>query len=276
MTAKLIRDLPFPDYLALPGYGSSDLRAFRIGPPCLVPWKRANRHNGTDATRIGTAAHCRILTPELFARQWVARPSDERGDFRTKLGKAWRDERTAEGLGILDAEEWQSIESIARAVVSKLGKAPSNTEQTIVWEQDGLPLKSRPDWFDHEAVYDLKVSRVADREFRDVTFGAYAQGWMHQLAHGRTALAAIGHEVKMGRLVIVSPNAPHIVHLLEVRENDMDFLELHNADTRRGMAECHRTGHWPGTPDKWQTIELPASAAFTESDLEGAEEALPL
>ena len=89
-----------------------------------------------------------------------------------------------------------------------------------------------------------------------------------------TGLAANGHEVSRGRLVVIAPSAPHYVHLLEVSENDLDFLELDNRNTRLGMAECHRTGHWPGTPDTWQVIELPASAAFTESDLEGATEIL--
>lgn len=268
-------DIPFRDYLALPNYGSSDLKSFRVGPPCMVPWRKANRAGETEATRLGTAAHCALLTPDLFASTYCVRPAGEKGDFRTKVGKAWRDKTLAMGLSILTDEEAMAVGSIRNAVKAKVGKTP-NAERSIVWEQDGLPLKSRPDWFDADAIYDLKVSRVADLPFDRIPFAAHAQGWLHQLAHGRLGLAACGVDVKLGRNVIVSPNAPHNVHLIEVRENDMDFLELHNADTRKGMLECHRTGHWPGTPDKWQTIELPATAAFTESDLDGAEEALPL
>jgi hypothetical protein len=64
------------------------------------------------------------------------------------------------------------------------------------------------------------------------------------------------------------------VWLIELRESDMDFLELSNSNTRLEMAKCWRRGQWPGTPDSWQQVELPITATFTESDLEGAEEAL--
>lgn len=273
MTARIV-DIPFSEYLAHPAFGSSDLRAFRIGPPAMVQWKRANRHDDTAATVLGRAAHCAVLTPNLFHSEFVYRPADERGDFRTKAGKAWRDEQKAT---ILTDEDRQTIAGVVQAIRSKRIEV-IRCEQSVFWtcSESGLACKGRPDWFDTEAVYDLKVSMAADKPFRSLMFHVYNAGWTHQLAHNRAGLAAAGVNVKVGRLVIVSPNAPHFAHLLEVSENDLDFLELDNANTRKGMAACVRANHWPGTPDKWQTIELPASAAFTESDLEGAEEALPL
>lgn len=273
MNARIV-DIPFSEYLAHPAFGSSDLRAFRIGPPAMVQWKRANRHEDTGATVLGRAAHCAVLTPSLFHSEFVYRPTDERGDFRTKAGKAWRDEQTAT---ILTDEDRQTIAGVVQAIRSKRIEV-IRCEQSVFWmcSESGLACKGRPDWFDGDAVYDLKVSMAADKPFRSLMFHAYNAGWTHQLAHNRAGLAAAGVNVKVGRLVVVSPNAPHFAHLLEVSENDLDFLELDNANTRKGMAACVRANHWPGTPDKWQTIELPASAAFTESDLEGAEEALPL
>lgn len=273
-TAKII-DLPFADYLNSPAFGSSDLRAFRIGPPAMVQWKRANRHDDTASTVLGRAAHCAVLTPALFASEFVFRPTDGRGDFRTKEGKAWRDEQTAT---ILTEEDRQTIAGVVQAIRGKRIEV-ARAEQSVFWtcEDTGLACKGRPDWFDTEAVYDLKVSVAADKPFRSLMFHAYNAGWTHQLAHNRAGLHAAGvRTVKVGRLVVVSPTAPHFAHLLEVSENDLDFLELDNLNTRKGMAACVRANHWPGTPDKWQPIELPASAAFTESDLEGAEEALPL
>lgn len=270
----IIQDIPFADYLASPAFGSSDLRAFRIGPPAMVQWKKNNRHDDTGATVLGRAAHCAVLTPALFAAEFVVRPADERGDFRTKAGKAWRDEQTKT---ILAAEDFETIQGIVRAVRQKQVEI-IRAEQSVFWKcsESGLSCKGRPDWFDLDAVYDLKVSIAADKPFRSMMFHAYNAGWCHQLAHNRAGLNAAGVPVKVGRNVIVSPNAPHFVHLLEVSENDMDFLELDNQNTRKGMAACVRASHWPGTPDRWTQIELPASAAFTENDLEGAEEALPL
>lgn len=268
-----ILNLSFADYLDHPGYGSSDLRAFKLGPPAMVPWQRANRDDGTNATKIGQAAHCAILTPHLFGDSFVKRPDDM--DFRTKVGREWRDSQTRE---ILTADEWDQVAQIEDAFNgSRAQVCPDRAERSVIWAcpSSSLLCKGRPDWFDDGAVYDLKISVVATRSFEDLAYLAHANGWLNQLAHNRAGLHAAGiTSIKVGRLVVIAPKPPqHLrVWLLEVRENDMDFLEMDNENTRKAMAECVRSGHWPGTPDTWQTIELPASAAFNEADLEGAEE----
>ncbi|MEY4783694.1 MAG: Arthrobacter phage vB ArS-ArV2 [Pseudomonadota bacterium] len=268
------KTLSFPRYLEHASYGSSDLKAFKIGPPAMVPFKRSHRHDGTEATKLGTAAHCALLTPGLFDLDYWVKP--EGMEWRSKENKQLRDDILASGKEIIDLDTLALVNDIAAAVRRKVQIGTHQAEWSIFWNcvESGLPCKGRPDWFDGEAVYDLKVSVVADKPAHNMAFAAHANGWLNQLAHNRAGLEANGLRVKVGRLVIVSPNAPHFVHMLEVRENDCDFLEMDNENTRRGMAQCHRTGQWPGTPDTWQTIELPASAAFTESDLQGAEEAL--
>lgn len=274
-----IYDLPFEQYLAASAYGSSDLRAFRHGPPAMVQWRREHRDGGTDSTRIGQASHCRILTPDLFDSVYAVRPAGM--DFRSREGKDWRLEQQCAGLDILTHEEFEQVQQIHAAFEEKapaldLFRRARGVEQSVFWTcaESGLPCKGRPDWFDDECVYDLKVSIHAEKGLDTLAFRAHASGWLNQLANNKAGLNANGIAVRKGRLVVVAPNPPqqHRVWLLEVRENDLDFLEMDNANTRRGMAVCHRSGEWPGTPDTWTVIELPASAAFTESDLEGAEE----
>lgn len=274
-------NLSFPEYLDHPSYGSSSIKDFKVGPPAMVEWRRRNRSDGTKATKLGTAAHCLLLTPTLFSTSYAVRPDDERGDFRTKAGKAWRDENLANGIEALSSEEWQQLQGISDAFLKKVGACRAEAamvEASIFWNcaRSGLPCKGRPDWWDGVAVYDLKVSIIADRPFDSMVWALHGNGWLNQLAHNRAGLAANGVNVKLGRNVIVSPNAPHNIHLIEVRESDLDFLELDNENARRGMMQCHENGVWPGTPDKWQTIELPASAAFTEADIEGADEESPV
>lgn len=272
--------MSFADYLASEAYGSSDLKAFRVGPPAMVPWRRANREDDTPATRVGSAAHCLILTPDLFSQVYAVKPAGM--SFASKEGKAWRDEHGEKE--ILTWDEALQAREVHKAFTGKMAAfdalhGAEAREASVFWtcRKSGLPCKSRPDWFDRETIYDLKVSIVAERDADSLPFVAHKNGWLHQLAHGRAGLHANGFDgVNRGRLVIIAPNPPqeHRVWLLEVCENDLDFLELDNINTRLGMAECHRTGKWPGTPDTFRVIELPASAAFTESDLEGATEAL--
>lgn len=270
--------MSFADYLANEAYGSSDLKAFRVGPPAMVPWRRANREDGTPATRVGSAAHCRILTPELFSQVYAIKP--EGMSFASKEGKAWRDEQG--GREILTWDESVQVREVHKAFCGKLAVFDAlhdavAREASVFWtcEQTGVPCKGRPDWFTKDAVYDLKVSIDAEKSLESLTFKAHANGWLNQLAHNRAGLNAVGHNVRLGRLVVISPNPPqqYRVWLLEVREADLDFLEMDNENTRKGIAACISAGHWPGTPDTWQQIELPASAAFTENDLESALEA---
>lgn len=270
--------MSFAAYLAHEAYGSSDLKAFKIGPPAMVPWRRKFRGDDTAATRVGSAAHCLILTPALFDDIYVVKP--EGMTFASKEGKAWRDAQG--GKTILTFDEWLAVTAASNAFADceamPAALVGARIENSVFWtcENSGLPCKGRPDWFTGEAVYDLKVSVTAEKPAGMLPYIAHANGWLNQLAHNRAGLRSHGINVKVGRLVIVSPNPPARVHLLEVRENDMDFLELDNENTRRGMMACHRSGDWPGLPGSWQVMELPASAAFTESDLTGAEEALPL
>jgi hypothetical protein len=273
--------MPFDAYLAHESFGSSDLHAFRAGPPAMVPWRREHRDDGTSATTVGRAAHCSILTPALFERTFVGKP--EAMSFSTKEGKAARAAWRAAGLTILTHDEMQTVQDVRRAFEGKPAARISlstaqHREASVFWtDRDSeLPCKARPDWFDRECIYDLKVSRKAESGLDSIRFEAVRAGWFHQLAHGRAGLNKAGyHKIKLGRLVVIAPKPPqaHRVWLLEVRESDMDFLELANENTRREMSQCWRRNDWPGTPDEWQQVELPITAAFNDSDLEGAEEA---
>lgn len=274
----LFPDLAFADYLADDAFGSSDLTTFRAGPPAMVPWRRQNRDDGTSATIVGSAAHCAILTPDMFAQCYVAKP--EGMTFASKDGKAARDMWLSQGLTILTSDEMATVRGVMRAFDAKAAARDAlagalGCEVSVFWKDrdTGLPCKGRPDFYDAGTVYDLKVSVAANKDNDGLLFAALRNGWLHQLAHNRAGLNRAGvYSVKRGRLIVIPPKPPHYVRLLEVRENDLDFLELANEATRREMARCWRKGEWPGTPDEWTPIELPASAAFSDNELDGAEE----
>ena len=108
--------LAFPKYLADPAYGSHSLRAFRAGPPAMVPWLKANPQEPTDATRLGTACHARILTPALFYETYDVKPAGM--TFASKEGKAWRDDPVRAGKPILSHDEGVVVEQVFEAFYS--------------------------------------------------------------------------------------------------------------------------------------------------------------
>lgn len=281
MLKGLLDNLSLDSYLALDAYGSSDLRAFRIGPPAMVPWKRANREEHTDATRLGTAAHCAILEPAAFESRFAHKPAGMK--FSTKEGIAWRDDPCRAGMEILSDDDWNQIGAIVNAFHSKEIAAESlrsatGREVTAIWQDPdtGLWLKARPDYYRPGVLTDLKITRHASAQA--LAFKAYAEGWMHQLAHHRAGLIECGVPVKTGRLVAINPEPPQAfrVFCVEVKESALDLLHMENEKTIAAMAECERSGSWPGSPDSWDLIDLPPAALAAMLTVDwGSEEMTP-
>lgn len=273
---SIVPDLPMADYLAHPGYGSSDLRTFRKGPPALVRWRRQHREN-TQATQIGSAAACRILDPGAWDQQFWVKP--EGLEFRSKENKELRDDIISRGLQILSQADMVQIQQIVDAFHSKEElsaslKAATAREASVFWKCNHtlLQRKARPDWWDHEAIYDLKISVHAAKDLRSLFFMAQRDGWLEQLASGRAGLQAHGIQVKKGRLVVIAPKPPQALQtwMLEVSEHDLDIFELQNEQAAEGIARCEATGRWPGTPDTWIPFEV--VGVINEIDTKGAEE----
>lgn len=280
MIATLSPGLPMQAYLDHPGYGSSDLRAFRFGPPAMVPWRRQHRED-TSATIVGSAAACRLLEPTSFNDRFVIKP--EGMEFRSKEAKDQRDAWLAAGLTILSQIENAQVNQIVEAFEMKDAARDSlhdalHVEASIFWtcKHSGLLRKARPDWFDEHAVYDLKISVHAQKDLRSLFYAAQAQGWLEQAAGNRAAIRAAGYpDVKVGRLVVIAPKPPQGLRtwLLEVSEQDLDIFELQNEQAAKGVKACEDAKHWPGTPETWVPLEvLGVINELSDDEMEGAEE----
>ncbi len=262
-------------YRSHPAWGASSLRAMRVGPPALVKWEREHPSTETDATKLGTACHMRILEPARFLETYALKPADM--NFSTKEGKAWRAEQG--NRPILSCAEAATCEAVFAAFQSKPVAVRAlagalGIESSVFWDDAscGEPLKGRPDFYDEEYVYDLKVSRHAVE--RSVAFQAYVNGWLHQAAHYRAGLNANGVKVRTGRLVVIGPKEPQSlrVYCVEVKENALDVLALENEATVQRLRECRIADRFEGTPDAWTLIEVPQSALDTIVQLDGVEE----
>jgi hypothetical protein len=256
--------IPLATYRAWDGYGSSDLKAFRQGPPALCKWKREHPEPSSDAMRVGTAAHCAILEPSAFEQRYWRKP--EGCSFATKDGKALK-ASVPEGAIILTFDECQQVDQIVAAFRGKPQAAESlaramGIEASLRWNDidTGLPLKARPDWFEDGWVVDLKISRWASEQ--SLSFRAFTEGWSHQLALYRAGLVENGVDIKGGRLVVIHPEPPQSfrVFCVELKDNWLDLMHLENERTIRAMAECHESGYWPGAPSEWFKIDMPPLA----------------
>jgi exodeoxyribonuclease VIII len=270
LPAGIHPDVPFADYLALEAWGSSSLKAMRRGPPARVLHERDAGHGDTPATILGTAVHCALLTPDLYARQYAVKP--EGMSFATKDGKAWRDDPERAGRILLSHDVGATVDAIVASLLRKPEVAKSldkatHREVSLVWEcsKTGELCKARPDWMDAGHIYDLKVSRHAQHGDLLGT-RAYFDGWFHQGAHYRTGAVEVGIGLVGSRLVVVDPVAPHFVYTLDVDTEALDVLEWENMETLRKLRECRTTGAYPGTPEGWKRIKLPGNVLAQMGD----------
>lgn len=273
--------LSFAEYHALDAWGSGSLRAMRRGPPARVLWERDNPREDTDATILGSAVHCALLTPDLYALSYAVKPAGM--SFATKEGKAWRDAPERAGQTIISFDAGVTVEAIVDALQAKSAVAASLNrasarEQSLLWKcgTTGELCKGRPDWIEGKYIYDLKVSRYASSGY--LAHRAFTDGWMHQSAHYRTGADQLGVGIFGGRLVVVDPLPPHFVYTLEVKADSLDILEAENRETLKAMRACRESGAWPGTPEQWTKLEIPAAALAQmgesfEGEEEGTEEA---
>ncbi len=264
MNPGVYPDLPMKDYHAIDAASSSALREIRAGCPAMVPWKREHPDEDTDATIIGSAAHMMVLQSDLFDATYAMKPDGM--SFATKEGKAWRDDPIRFGRQIITAKHGEIVRGVAEAVAahSVAGDALKLTkrEVTLVWidPDTGLLCKARPDAYDSAYIYDLKITVKADPS--RFAYAAFVAGWYHQLAWYRTGAHLLDLGDFGGRLVAVHSQPPHSfrVNCSEVKESTLDMCGMENANALRVYRECKDSGNWPGYPESWQKVEIPAGA----------------
>lgn len=264
--------LAMDDYRADPAWSASDLKAFRLGPPAMVPWSREHPRENSDTMKLGTACHAAILEGDAVAERYAFKPEDM--SFATKEGKEWK--AAHQGKIILTAKEADIVTGVVEAFEGKeLARAALEQalgkEASVFWTNDaGVKLKARPDFYTADAVYDLKVSRHAAAN--QIMWRSYGDGWCHQLAHYREGLRANGVAIKHGRLIVIHPKPPHVVYCVEIKPDALDLLALENAATIAAMAKFATNDVWPWTPDEWTLTDLPptalAAAVFSDGDPE--------
>jgi hypothetical protein len=129
------------------------------------------RREESERFDIGTCAHALFLE----GRQVVEVVGF--GDWRSKAAKEARELARAHGRIPLLATQWDEVTAMVAAVKTRLGKFDvtpplfddGQPEQTLLWEEDGVFCRARPDWIrnDFTAVDDLKtVGRSADPEYQ--------------------------------------------------------------------------------------------------------------
>jgi len=265
----LHRDIPSSVYHErIAGYASkSALDLVRRSPAHYKAWLDGHEEEPTPALVFGSAFHCALLEPKIYASSYVTQP--DFGDCRKTANRDRRDAWRAENAGkiILPGDDAEAIVSMVASVrrhpLAGRMITDGDPELTVVWDdpETGLRCKGRADYYvrQHGMLVDVKTALNASAsEFRrSVANLAYHV----QDAFYRTGFASVGAPVQHFVFVAVEKELPYAVAIYAL---DVAGVAKGHAQVREDLqtlARCTESNTWPAYPAGIQDISLPAWAA---------------
>ena len=262
---KFVQNLDIEAYHSLKEFvSSSQLKEMAKSPAHFKaalesPWKR------TSALEFGDAAHCFMLQPKEFERRFTAMPST----IKVKRGKEYESFQSANaGKIILAGDDIETLVGMADSFRNHktaslfLGSDSGIAEMSCFFldPETGILCRIRPDFLPGGAVIcDYKTTENASpSEFQrscvkygyDIQAGFYTYG-MEILTGVPHRFVFIAHEKKPPYEIAVYEASPEFIATGQAKAKALLAT----------LAECRRTGIYPGYPDEIQTIDLPAWAA---------------
>lgn len=273
--------LPSDVYHALPGVSISRLKELQRS--ALHYRYRVENPKQSNALRLGTAAHCAVLEPERFAREFVAwARRAENGNLCPRKGQYW-DAFVAENPGrtIITEDEWQLAHTIAGAVradpLAMRYLEAGEPEVTMQWELEAesdmhgrqtFACRGRADWLTRVDGEHYVVGLKSARDCRPFIFGSAAYKLSYHLQwawylDGYRTLAGVTPKM---REIVVESEAPHDVVVYDIPE---DVIEQGRADYEallRHLIMCQRENEWAGVAQGHEVVLTLPTYAYEKLD----------
>lgn len=288
-----------------PSVSSTGLRRIELESPHSF-WKRWDGNpdrypekEQSDSLILGRAAHSLMLGDEVFEEHFIFVPDNApRRPTATQIKAFERDGKWSEaaaegaafwerfdekaaGRSLLSPEQLTKITYMAEnlaanphcveLLVSEL------TEISLIWqdEQTGIWVKSRPDCIPTNGAdfSDLKTFAPKSKDLRlsvlrSITDFGYAM---------QMALAVMGSEIVLGQsandcaLVFIQTTEPYEVLPVIIDADTLYWARVLCRSALNKMAECLKTGDWPGAGVDMIRYEYPPSMLhrFAEMQADG-------
>lgn len=281
MLTGIYENVSFTDYLAIDAESNSSLGLIERSPR---HYKERVEAEQVKPLIFGSMVHCGRLEPLALAERYAVCPEyqyDElnvttSGERSTATTTKYVKQRVAEfAASNRDKEsvprEW--FNEMVAVVTSLHGdplagsllNAPGRVELTLVWEDDatGLLCKARIDKEAASSGRFIDLKTCADLEAFERSIARY--GYHRQMAHYQDGWSTLnGGELLEPWIVAVEKSRPYCVKSAPIHEEALERgLERRDAALQK-IAECKRTGSWPGPPS-------PAAWHVPEWEIAGGE-----
>lgn len=277
----ILYDVPFSEYLAMPGVHFSTLRYMSTSPLHYVRACDGERHD-TASLRMGRLVHSLVLTPDIPPDVVVF-------DGKARRGKAWVEfasDAISAGKLVVRKDELEMAERMRRAVLSNAQARAllknGAGELTVTWDEHfelsgvsrSVRCRGRLDWRGAAGIVELKTTRWPS--VRAWTREVAARSYHVQLAHYRSGVEANTGVSEPVWWIVVENQPPHDVAVYRVRSDDVEAGDRTRLGWLRRVAECEASGRWPGVggdePLEFVLPDYAATAGLEDVDMSSVEE----
>lgn len=215
----------------------------------------------TPSLRLGSALHCRLLQPGLFASMY--RPWPE-GNRNTKVWKAAMAEaEAAEPASVfISPVEYGKAFAMGQAVYAhpavKMLRAHGGTERVLEADLCGVPCKGRADKLIKSPAVILDIKTTCSASVYD--FEKFIARWHYDFQaafYVDLAEAACGQKFDYIFIVIES-SSPFDVRVFNLDTASIEVGRQEYRGLLQRYTKCKETGVWPGRSDQIEAIGLPA------------------
>lgn len=219
---------------------------------------RVEDKGDNEARNLGRATHHLICGEIGFAEQFVIQPETidgEKWNGNRTVCKKWKVAQHHDGKTILTAANVEAIKGMAIKLggfpLVQAGALNGLIERSFFWKdkETGLWLKSRPDAIPSDSgdYSDLKTTRSV--LYRDLQSALGEYGYVQQAALVLEGARELRIEASTFTLIWVEKTPPHCVRAQQLKDEDISRGYKLNRLAIRTIAECLKSGVWPGPGD---------------------------
>jgi len=260
-------DMPAAEYHAHEAVSASD--AINLLDACPAVWRHLKDHGvrPTPALDFGNAAHCWVLENGAFEARYHVLPEGFNAGQTVKQAAAIaeRDAAVEAGKMLVKQADLEVIKAMADAVrahpTARHAFVAGKPEVSLFWrdEEIGIDCRARLDWMPTAPgawiFPDLKSTKDANPA--ELVKDMWNFKYFMRAAWYEDGLTALGVEGARYLPIFVDKNPPHQVVPVWPDAASLTWGRILMKRARSVIAQCRRTGVWPGYTDDAITLGIP-------------------
>lgn len=230
--------------------GKSNPEHFRALCRGDIEWK------SSAAMELGSLFHMYVLERGRWDTETIFKPTDI--DYRTKVGKAWREENADKTIVTVD--QWGSIQAMAERyynlpAVKSLVKPQYEVSAVAKDFVKGIDVKCRIDALDQDVVVDIKTTRAGGANPRKFGYTVRDLKYHWQQQNYTNILKANGRNIRKWYWAVIETEAPYDCAVYELHPQDLVMAEAELKEAYKTLEACLELNTWPNyTPTHPITI----------------------